>query len=302
MLSFWRICKFALQDIGRNLGLSIMTVFILVLMLLSINALWSLDTLTKEAVALAKDQVKMSLYLVSKVTDKDLHELQGYLASFPAITNVQILSPDQVMQSFKTRHTVSPAILDALNELGGNPFGPTIIIKAREPEDYKKILTALAVPEYENLIESKSFDEHEDSLVRLQDITNRIEKVGFGLTLLFALISFLIIFNTVRVAIATQRVEISIKRLVGANNWFIRGPYWLESIIFTALSIALTIGVVYAALGWIDPYLSVVFPNDFSLTKYYDSHMLYLFGVQGFAVFILTIFSSSLAMRRQLKV
>jgi cell division protein FtsX len=95
-----------------------------------------------------------------------------------------------------------------------------MVIKTKEPKDYKKIIDALNVPEYETIIEAKSFDNHEDAIERLQNITNRIERVGFGLTVLFAIISFLIIFNTVRVAIASQRVEISIKRLVGASKLF----------------------------------------------------------------------------------
>ena len=137
---------------------------------------------------------------------------------------------------------------------------------------------------------------------RLQNITNRIERIGFGLTVLFALISFLIIFNTIRVAITTQRVEISIKRLVGANNWFIRGPYLIESVFFTIASVVCTIGLVYLALRWIDPYLAVVLPNGFSLTNYFYSNMLMLFGVQALAVLLLTVTSSALAMRKQLKV
>ena len=186
-------------------------------------------------------------------------------------------------------------------ELGKNPFGPTMIIKTKEPKDYKKIIDALNVPEYENLIEAKSFDNHEDAIERLQNITNRIERIGFGLTVLFALISFLIIFNTIRVAISTQRMEINIKRLVGASNWFIRGPYFIESLVFTLLSMAFTIAIVFLGLKWIDPYLAVVLPNGFSLTNYFQSNMLTLFGAQALAVLLLTVVSSGLAMRKQLK-
>ncbi len=302
MIALLRIIKFAFQDIIRNLGLSVMTVFILVIMLFSLNALWSIDKLTTEAVQLAKAQVNMSLYLVSTIDEKGLGDLQAYIRSFPQVTGVKVLLREQVLDIFKQRHELSPEILDALKELGGNPFGPTIIIQAREPQDYKKISEALDVPEYQQFIEGKSFAEHEEALTRIQNITNRIEKIGLGLTVLFALIAFLIIFNTVRVAIHSQRREISIKRLVGASNWFIRGPYLLEALIFTVVSVIIAIICIRLALQQVDPYVSVVFPNNFSLTKYYDSHKLYLFGIQAAAVLLLTIISSSLAMRRQLKV
>ena len=302
MRSLWRIIKFSFQDLGRNFGLSAMTVFILVLMLLSVNVLWSVDILTKQAMKLVKNQINVSLYFASDAGDKDVGEIKKYLDSFPEVTGVTTLSKEQVLQSFKDRHRMSKEVLDALDELGSNPFGPTLIVSTREPEDYKKIFTALDVPEYDSLIEAKSFDRQEDKLDKFQNIITRIEKLGMGISIMFAIIAFLIIFNTVRVAIQTHKIEISIKRLVGASNWFIRGPYLVESVFFTILAIAITVGVVFLALRWLDPYLAVVFPDAFSLTNYYNSHILLLFGMQALAVLFLTTVSSALAMRRQLKV
>ncbi len=302
MLSFLRIIKFAFQDLWRNFSLSFMTVFILVLMLLSVNTLWSLDVLTQQAIEAVKKQIDVSIYFVPQATEKNVTEIKSYVQMFPEVTEVKLQSKEEVLASFREQHKLQKEALDALDELGSNPFGPTMIIKTKEPEDYKKIIESLDVPEYETIIEAKSFDNHEDAILRLQNITNRIEKVGFGLTILFAIISFLIIFNTIRVAIVTQRVEISIKRLVGASNWFIRGPYLVESFVFTFLSVACTIALVYLALRWVDPYLAVVLPNGFSLTNYFYSNMLMLFGAQALAVLLLTVVSSALAMQKQLKV
>lgn len=302
MLSFLRIVKFAFQDLWRNFSLSFMTVFILVLMLLSVNTLWSLDVLTQQAVEAVKKQIDVSIYFVPQATEKNVTEIKSYVQMFPEVTEVRLQSKEEVLASFREQHKLQKEALDALDELGSNPFGPTMVIKTKEPEDYKKIIESLDVPEYETIIEAKSFDNHEDAILRLQNITNRIEKVGFGLTILFAIISFLIIFNTIRVAIVTQRVEISIKRLVGASNWFIRGPYLIESVVFTFLSVACTIALVYLALRWVDPYLAVVLPNGFSLTNYFYSNMLMLFGAQALAVLLLTVVSSALAMQKQLKV
>jgi len=302
MTSFWRIIKFAFQDLGRNFGLSIMTVLILVLMLLSINVLWSVDILTRQAVGLVKEQVNVSLHLKPETSDKNVDELKQYISSFKEVEEISVISRAEVLKSFEAKHNLDEDVLEALNELGENPFGPTIVVKAREPKDYQKIVGALNVPEYDSIIESKSYEEHEEGIEKIQNITNRIERMGFYLTALFALISFLIIFNTIRVAIYTHRMEISIKRLVGASNWFIRGPYLVESFIFTVLSVALTAGLIFLALRWVDPYLTIVFPNGFSLTNYYNLHIISLFGWQALAVLILTIISSALAMRKQLRV
>lgn len=302
MFSFLRIFKFAFQDIARNAGLSFMTVFILVMMLLSVNTLWSLNILTKEAMRLVKQEVNVSFYLSAVATEKNVKEIKDYLASFPEVIDTKLLTREEVFDSFKTRHQPNTEVLQALAELGGNPFGPTIIVKTKEPGDYKKIIEALSVPEYDTIIEGKSFEGHEDALDKIQAITSRVEQVGWGVTLFFAVISFLIIFNTIRVAIYTHRVEISIKRLVGANNWFIRGPYLVESIMFTVFSMAIAFFIVFLVFRQIDPYLSIVFSSGFTLTNYYWSHMLYLIGAQTLAVLLLTLLSSTLAMRKQLKV
>jgi len=302
MVFIGRIIKFALQDLGRNVGLSFMTVMILVLMLLSVNALWSVRVITTEAISIIKDQVQVSIYFAADADAKNVAEIQKYVSSFPEVLGVSLSPADDVLANFKQRHELSPDILDALSELDKNPFGPTMVIKTREPGDYQKIITALSVPEYDSLIESKSFDEHEGAIGKIQNITSRSEKAVAGLVILFAAISFLIVFNTIRAAINTQKIEIGIKRLVGASNWFIRGPYLVESLIFSVVSLLLSVGLIYLALNFIDPYLNVIFPSGFSLTNYYNSHILYVFGVQFACVLVLTILSSGLAMRRQLRV
>jgi len=302
MALFVRSIKYAFQDIGRNFGMSFMTVFILVLMLLSVNTLWSVDVVTNEAIKLVKEQINVSVYFSADATDKNVEDIQKYVKSFPEVIDFTLLNREQVLESFRQRHSLNGEVLQALDELGDNPFGPTAIIKTREPNDYQKIITALDLPEYNNLIEAKSFDENREAIDKIHNITKRLETMVLGLAVLFAIISFLVIFNTVRVAIQGQRMEISIKRLVGASNWFIRGPYVLESLVFTVVSVALTAGVVFWGLNFVDKYLAVVFPSAFSLTNYYFSHILSIFGVQAVAVLLLTILSSGLAMRRQLKV
>jgi len=111
----------------------------------------------------------------------------------------------------------------------------------------------------------------------------------------------LIIFNTIRVAIYTQRIEITIKKLVGATNWFIRSPYLIESFIFTVFSVGITYFLIKFAAGLIDPYVAVVFKKDWLLTEYISSNIMVLLGSQFAAVLLLTVVSSFLAMRKHLK-
>lgn len=302
MISFFRVIKFAFLDIVRNLSLSVMTVLILVLMLLSVNALLIVRYLTDQSVSFVKEQIDVSVYFDPAATDVKIAEVKKYIEAFSEVTHVEYIDRDTVLKNFREKHSDNLEILASLEELDSNPLGPTIIVKTKEPQDYKKVMEALSIPEYDHIIESKTFADTQKAIDRIDVVTKRVEEFSFALTLLFAVIAFLVIFNTVRVAIFTQRVEISIKKLVGATNWFIRGPYFVEAFIFSAVAIGITYFLVYFSSRFLDKYISVIFGPGSTLLLYFDANKVYLLSIQFGIVFLLTLITSFLAMRRYLKV
>ena len=302
MYSFLRIIKFALQDMVRNIGLSFMTIFILILMLLSMNTLLFIRLVTNEATASIRDQIDVSVYLSSEANGEEVDEVFTFIASLPEVTQAIFKSEEEVLAEFRELYQDNADILSSLDELDENPLGATIVVKTASPADYGTVIEALSVPEYETIVESKTFTDTQGAIEKIDVITTNVERFSAALTAFFGIIAFLIIFNTVRVAIYTQRIEISIKKLVGATNWFVRGPYVVESIFFSILSTGIAIGIVYLSIGFLDPYVGVVLGNSAFLTNYYLSHILSLAGLQFGIVFFLTLLSSMLAMRRYLRV
>ncbi len=302
MFSFFRVIKFAFQDFFRNFSLSIMTILMLLLMLLSVNVFVSVRALTDRAVASVQDQIDVSIYFHPQTTAEKIREVENYLQSFPEVVTSTFLSQEQVLNNFKQTHSKNEKILASLDELGENPLGATLIVKTRDPKDYQKIITALNVPEYEEVIEAKTFATTENTIDRIHLITTNVQKFVLVLGILFTAISLLVIFNTIRVAIYTHRTEISIKKLVGATNWFIRGPYIIQSFIFSLISVCLTFAIILAVVRFIDPYIQVIFSEPMFLTTYFFSHILVLFGIELGAVFLLTLLTTSMAMRKYLKV
>ncbi len=286
----------------RNIGLSFMTVFILILMLLSMNTLLFIRLVTNEATTAIRDQIDVSVYLSSEASGEEVDEVFTYIASLPEVTKATFKSEDEVLAEFRELYGDNEDILSSLDELDENPLGATIVIKTNNPAEYGTVINALSVPEYETVIESKTFTDTQGAIEKIDAITTNVERFSAALTAFFGIIAFLIIFNTVRVAIYTQRIEISIKKLVGATNWFVRGPYVIESIFFSILSTGIAIGLVYLGMGFIDPYVGVVLGNSAFLTNYYNSNILSLAGLQFGIVFFLTFVSSMLAMRRYLRV
>lgn len=302
MLSFLRIIKFALQDIVRNAGLSAMTILILVLMLLSVNTLVVINVLTNEAVNSVESQIDVSVFFSPVASEEDISEVKEYVASFPEVVETVYLTREEILAEFREEHKNNPEVLASLDELGENPLGATLVIRTDNPESYAKIVQALTVPEYQDIIEAKTFGDTEQAIERIHTITRQVERFALAISVLFAVIAFLIIFNTIRVAIYTQRIEIAIKKLVGASNWFVSGPYLVESLIFTLLSVFFTSILVYLSLRLLDPYMAVIFGGTSILTNYYFSHIIFLLSIQFGSVLLLTVLSSLLAMRKHLKV
>ncbi len=278
-----------------------MTVLMLTLMLLSINVLLILNVLTNQATSLVKDQVDVSVFFTPTATDEQVQEVKEYVQLFNDIKTVEIISKEQVLQEFRTSHEQSPDIIASLDELGENPFGATLVIQTQTPGVYQKIIDSLQVPEYTSIIESKTFGDTEIAITRIETITTQVERFSIALSLLFGVIAFVIIFNTIRVAIFTHRIEIVIKKLVGATNWFVRGPYLVEAVIFSVISIALTVGIIALVLPTLDLYVGSVFEQEKLLTNYFSSHILMLLCVQVLGTLLLTLFSSLLAMRKHLR-
>lgn len=285
----------------RNMSLSLMTVVILVLMLLSVNTLVVVKTITGEAVRTVKDQIDVSLYFASDVEQEQVDELTSFIESFPEVTEIVYFDSNEVLNDFKSSHQERDYVIDALDEIVQNPFGPTLVVKTREPNDYQKVIEAVSIPEYADVIEAKTFGDTQEYIRRIDVITQQVEGFVLMLTGLFAVIAFFVIFNTVRVAIYTQREEIGIKKLVGATNWFVRGPYIVESIVFSAVAVAITLTAVYMAVQVIDPYVAVMLETEGLLTAFYDQNMMQQVLMQFGVVLALTITTSGLAMRRYLR-
>jgi len=271
-------------------------------MLLSMNTLLFIRLVTTEATATVRDQIDVTVFLSDEATGDEVDEVYTYISSLPEVTQAVFKSSDEVLADFRELYKQNADILSSLDELNENPLGATIIIKTTSPADYATIIEQLSVPEYDTIVESKTFTDAQGAIEKIDAITTSIEKFSVALTAFFGIIAFLIIFNTVRVAIYTQRVEISIKKLVGATNWFVRGPYICESLFFSILSTFIAVVIVYFTIGLLDPYIGVVLGNNTFLTNYYISHILSLAGVQFGIVFFLTLVSSMLAMRRYLRV
>ncbi|MCK4386535.1 MAG: FtsX-like permease family protein, partial [Candidatus Pacebacteria bacterium] len=189
------------------------------------------------------------------------------------------------------------------DELGENPLGAVLNIKAEEIGQYAGIADFLKsetvlVKGNDSIIEKINYYQNKTAINKLNKIINAVNKFGLTLAIILMIISTLITFNTIRLAIYISREEIKVMRLVGANNSYIRGPFIFEGVIYGALSALLTTILFYPFLFWLNPFIENMFFID--LLAYYSSHLLSIFATTLVVGIFVGVLSSLLAVRKYL--
>lgn len=302
-VSSYRVTKFAFQNFWRNFWLSIITVSMLLLTLVTINILLVLNVVTDRAISLVEDRVEVSVYFYDYTPDTTVSSAVVYLRGLSQVRDVETVSADEAYEQFLVRHANDTEIMASLEEVGGNPFGPSLVVKAHAVEDFDVIIDALDNPQFRDAIREKDFSDYQSIVERIRSTTDRMRSFGIALAFIFLLIAILIVFNTVRIGIFIHREEIAIMRLVGASNWFIKAPFLLEMIFLSLIAVGGAITLVYPTVAFLEPQMRVYFGTESSgLVEYFAQNGLLIFGGQFLALVLVTLFSTGLAMRKYLKV
>jgi len=298
-----RILKFGLQNFVRNFWLSVATVSVLVLTLVSVNILLSLNVLGKVAMSDLESKVDVSVHFRPEVESSRVQTVKVALLSLPEVKDVQELTPAEALAQFSKDHSGDSTVIESLGEVGENPFGSTLIIKARDIGDYPKILAALDNQSYANLIEGKDEGDRDAMISRVQAVANKLELFGLATSAVFAFLTLLIVFNTIRVSIFTRREEIGIMRLVGASDGFIRGPFYVEALLWSISAMAICLAVVLPAVKFGQPYLQSFFGTDTAdLAGFFQANFFVVFGSQLAAVALLSLITTKMATAKYLKI
>jgi len=298
MLSFLRIIKFSLQDIVRNIWLSIVTITILLLALLSINTMLTVQAVSDNAVNAVKEKIDISLYLNADASENDINALRNQLEGMPEVKSIVYTSRQQALESFRSKYRDNPAVLQALQVLGSNPLSPSLAITPSNFDETTNLVNALRQLD-SDIIESRDFSDNTVVVNKIQSITKRVNEVGLGIILIFVLTSLLVVYNSIRVAVYTHKREIEIMRLVGASNYFIYMPFLFSAFIFALMSVLFMIAIFYPFLTLFQPYLEVFLAGyNVNLVTYFVSNFWPIFGAQFAVILFITLVASFFAVRK----
>ena len=303
LVNILRTSKFASQNFKRNLWLSIITIFILVLTLFTISLVFSINLVADQALSSIEDKIDIDIFFNSTTNESEIIEAQVYLQNMPEVNEVIYVSKDDALEKFQSAHLDDANIQESISELEDNPLPASIIVTAHNLDDYKVILNNFEASEYNEFVQDKTFTDYQLVINKLSNIITRIYQIGFVLSIFFVVISIFVVFNTIRMATYAQREELGIMKLVGATNAFIRAPFFMEAIFYAVISAVITIIIFYPTIFFASPYINSFFEGyDFNFMYYFNQYILHIFFLELAIALFLTTISSMIAITRYLKV
>jgi len=301
LLTLTRSLAFSWRHFWRNVWLSLATVTVVTLMLFAVMTTLFFQLVADTVISSVQDKIDVSVYVKADVSQAEIVELRDALEDLPAVASVTVVSPEEALASFRERHADDALILQSLDALEENPLTTSLIVKTSDPDTYPTVLDTLDETQYARLIEEKDYEDNQLLIQRIIYLSTQARRAGVLLVAVFGVIAFLVVFNTLRVAIYTYREEIGIMKLVGATNAFVRLPFFLEQIWYGLLSSVIAsvafVGVVYA----VAPRLADFIGRD-DVLQLLTSRLPIWFGIEAGAAIVLCVLSGAFAIRRYLRV
>lgn len=300
-----RIVRSGFIGFWRNAFVSLAAIFVMTITLIVVGAVLLVGQLLDASLAQIRDKVDINVYMVTSASEENILTLKTSLEALPDVREVTYTSREQALTDFRNRHESDELTIQALEELGENPLGASLSIRAAETSQYESIATfleeqrSLENPE-SPLIDRVNFFQNKEAIDKLTGIINAVERSSLIAMVILIAATVMITFSTIRLAIYTAREEISVMRLVGASNMFIRGPFMLQGVMYGLVSGVLTLLLLYPVVLWLGPTTENFFLLN--IFEYYVTNFGYLFMVIVGSGVILGIISSTLAVARYLRV
>ena len=301
----WRIVKSGMHNFFRNLTLAIAAMAVMVITLTIILFSVVANATFSGTIAEITDKIDISMYLNDTVTEAERDDLMAGLETLPNVLEVRYVSKEEALEKYKEINKDNIDLLKAISQTD-NPLPATIIIKPQDVNRIDEIKTYIETDSIKALQsdETSYSGDRKEAIDNISAATLFFRQAGLVGVIAFAVVSILIIFNTIRMAIFNRREELTIMRLLGASSWFIRGPFVVETIIYGVVSALLSVALINALFAVSASALgasSIGLLNiNYAFDYFKDNFWLILVGQLVIGIVIGAV-SSVIATRRYLK-
>jgi cell division transport system permease protein len=246
-ITFGRIIRTGAMYFVRNAWLAIAAMAIMVITLTIILFSIIANATFSNTVNQITSKIDISVYLRDSTTKAQSDEFVTQIKQQANVKSVTYLDKSAALRVFVAQNAGNDQLTQAINETD-NPLPATIKIKPRDLNKIDEIRSFVTQPQWQKLQSDPVSDngERRATIDKITHATNILRQAGIIAVGIFALISVLIIFNTIQMAIFNRRDELQIMRLLGATTWYIRGPFVIETIIYGILSAVVSILIINA--------------------------------------------------------
>lgn len=221
----WR----TLQEAGSSIKSSGISNFIVVSILAVALALFGgvlqLNSSIKQISQNLDTQLEFSIYLLDSA---NVEEIARQISRLKKVDKVEIITKDIAWQRFKEKFD--------FRDISGNPLPNTLHVNIRRPQDLNDVIAE--VKKLSGIEQISYAPELFNGLERIRSI---LFSFGVLITLILAAGTITIVSNTIQLVIKSRSLEIEILRLVGVDDWFIRGPFIFHGIFYGVASALLAI-------------------------------------------------------------
>lgn len=306
MLTTMRMVRYGINNFSRNAWLTVAATAIMTITLLIIFTTFVARDILANTVQSIQNQVEMTVYIEPETTESSVRQAQYNIGQLESVKGVSIMTPDQARDQFIEENNSDAGTLNSLNNSEAN-FPWRLRISMVDINNTEELQSFVEKDEQIQEILSKdtppSFaGPHRDAIKQIGGWMGFAEKAGISIGVVFVVISSLIIFNTIRMAIFNRREEIQMMKLIGAERSFIRGPFLVEAVVygFMAAIIATVLGIfgVNAARDVLEGNGIAVNDTASWLITYSPFVLLVMIAIGA----IIGVISSLLATQRYLKI
>ncbi len=303
LINLKRIFRWGLLSFWRNPIVSLASIVTITVTLFVIGALILSGAFFNSSLLAIQEKVDISVSFYPEVPETEVLELQKTLESLVEIKSVHYSSREEELADFRQRNENNSLVIRSLDEIG-NPFGARLNIISTDPGRYENVAKFLESDSSrsssgEIIIDQISFKK--DVIDRLIRIINTSKTVGWAIALVLIFTSIIVTFNTISLAIYISREEISLMKLVGAGNNYVRGPFIIEGVISGFIASIIAVVLLYPATIWIRTKTAGVY-GGINLTSYFLEHFASIFLILLVSGVVLGMVASFLAIRRHLRV
>jgi cell division transport system permease protein len=305
LITQWRIVKAGCQNFVRNLTLAVAAMAVMIITLTIILFSVIANATFANTIKQITDRIDISVYLKDDVTEEERNKLISDVKNISNVKSVEYISKDKALEDYKRANANNLDLLLAISQTD-NPLPASLRIKPNDPNKIEEIRTFLERGDVKALQsdETSYSGDRKEAIDKITAATRFIGQAGIAGVIVFTLVSMLIIFNTIRMAIFNRRDELQIMRLLGASTSFIRGPFIVETVLYGIIAALISVSLCEtlfsvsanafdaSSLGLLD----ITFAND-----YFAEHFWIILTAQLAIGILIGAVSSYIATRRYLK-